>query len=203
MEHKDQWRKKLKNWVIYFSRRFRFPKEVLQLNRQDINFLNTRNITYLGVTFTRRMTWRHYKQRTVAKDLHTYIRTYSLSKNGCLTTNIKLTLYKALIGPVLTCLSHLEACGRRSPTQTVTPAEQNIPRYYKFERRTPVRDLHEVLKTPYMYEYITKLYICAVLCICISQSIRDTIRVHVLRNSRLTYLQLLWHICWKPRLWNQ
>jgi hypothetical protein len=34
--------------------------------------------------------------------LCTYIRTYSLSKSGCLSTNIKLTLHNALIRPVMT-----------------------------------------------------------------------------------------------------
>jgi hypothetical protein len=40
--------------------------------------------------------------QTVAKALRTYVRTYSLCKCGRLSTNIKLTLYKALIRSVIT-----------------------------------------------------------------------------------------------------
>jgi hypothetical protein len=60
------------------------------------------NVTYLGVTFDRRMTWRHHIERTVAKALSMYVRTFSLFKNGCLSTKIKLTLNKALIRSVMT-----------------------------------------------------------------------------------------------------
>jgi hypothetical protein len=48
------------------------------------------------------MTWRHHIERTVAKAMRTYVRTYSLFKSGCLSTNSKLTLYKALIRSVMT-----------------------------------------------------------------------------------------------------
>jgi hypothetical protein len=49
---------------------------------------------YKCVTLDKRMTWRHHIERTVAETLHTYIRTYSLLKNGRLNINIKLTLSK-------------------------------------------------------------------------------------------------------------
>jgi hypothetical protein len=39
-------------------------------------------------------------KRTVVKVLCTYVVNYSLFKSGCLSTNIELTLYKALIGLV-------------------------------------------------------------------------------------------------------
>jgi hypothetical protein len=48
------------------------------------------------------MTWRLQIERTVAKALRTYIRTYSLFKSDRLSTNIKLTLYKALIRSIMT-----------------------------------------------------------------------------------------------------
>jgi hypothetical protein len=51
LEHKDQWRK---GQEIYFSRRLGVPDDVL--NGEHIPFVN--NVTYLGVTFDRRMTWR-------------------------------------------------------------------------------------------------------------------------------------------------
>jgi hypothetical protein len=89
-----------KTQAIYFNGRLRFPNDTLQLNRGDIPFLN--NVTYLGVTFDRRMTWRHHAERTVAKALRTYVRIYSLFRSERLSRNIKLTFYKALIRSVMT-----------------------------------------------------------------------------------------------------
>jgi hypothetical protein len=85
---------------IYLSRRLGVPDDVLQQNGRDIPSVNI--VTYLGVTLNRRMTWRHHVERTVAKALHTYVRTYSLFKSECLSTNIKLALYNALIRSVMT-----------------------------------------------------------------------------------------------------
>jgi hypothetical protein len=82
-----------KTQVIYFSRKIRIPDDVLQLNGRDIPFVN--NVTYLGVTFGRRMPWRHHTERTVAKAL-AYVRK-DLFRSGRLITNIKLTFYRALI----------------------------------------------------------------------------------------------------------
>jgi hypothetical protein len=83
-----------KTQAIYFSGRLRVPDDVLQINGRDIPFAS--NVTYLGVTFDRRMIWRHHIERTVAKALRTYVRTYSLFRSGRLSTKIKHTLYKAL-----------------------------------------------------------------------------------------------------------
>jgi hypothetical protein len=47
------------------------------------------------------MTWRHHIERTVARDLRTYARTYSPFKTGRLSTNINHTIYKALIRSVM------------------------------------------------------------------------------------------------------
>jgi hypothetical protein len=77
---------------MYFSRRLRGPDNVLQLN----------NLMYLGVIFDKGMTWNHNIKRTVTKALSTSIRTCSLFKYECLDTNIKLTLYKAVIRSVIT-----------------------------------------------------------------------------------------------------
>jgi hypothetical protein len=44
-----------KTHAMYISRRLRVPKDVLQLNGMDIPFVN--NVTCLGVTFNRRITW--------------------------------------------------------------------------------------------------------------------------------------------------
>jgi hypothetical protein len=64
--------------LIYFFRRLRVPEDVLQLNGQDILFVN--NIMYLGDTFDRRMTWRLHIKRTVAKALRTYSDLFPIQK---------------------------------------------------------------------------------------------------------------------------
>jgi hypothetical protein len=72
---------------------------VAQLHGRDIPFGN--NVTYLGDTIDRAMTWRHHIEKTVPKDLRTYIRTYYLFKSRSLSTNIKLTFYKTLIRSIM------------------------------------------------------------------------------------------------------
>jgi hypothetical protein len=84
----EQWNIKInegKTKAIHFSGRLRLPEDVLQLNGQNIPFVN--NVMYLGVTFNRRMTWRLHIKRTVTKDLCTYLRTYFLFGSECLSTN--------------------------------------------------------------------------------------------------------------------
>jgi hypothetical protein len=55
---------------------------------------------HLSVNFDRRMTWRHHIEKTAAKTLGTYVRPFSLFKSGSISTNIKFTLYNALITSV-------------------------------------------------------------------------------------------------------
>jgi hypothetical protein len=57
---------------------------------------------HIEKTFKRRMRQRHHIEKIVAKALHMYLRTYSLFKSGCLSTNIKLMLYEAPIRSVMT-----------------------------------------------------------------------------------------------------
>jgi hypothetical protein len=116
------------------------------------------NVTYLGVTFKKRMTWRLHIERTVAKVLRTYLRTYSLFKSERLNTNIKLTFYKDLIRSITTyaCPSweyaadaHLLKLQRQQ--NRVLRAIGNL------DRRKPVRKMHMALNIIYMYDYIIKL----------------------------------------------
>jgi hypothetical protein len=81
--------------TIYLFRKFGVPKNVLQLNGRDIPFVS--NVTFLGVTCCRRMTWRYHIWRTAVKALCMYIQTYFIFESMSLNTNIKITLYKALI----------------------------------------------------------------------------------------------------------
>jgi hypothetical protein len=95
---------------------------------------------------------------TVARALRTYVRTYSLFRSGHLSTNVKLTLYKALIESVMTYAwptweyaadAHLLKLHRVQ--NKVLRAAGNL------DRRTPVRELQVDFKTPYVHDYITEL----------------------------------------------
>jgi hypothetical protein len=69
-------------------RRPTVPDDVFQLNGREVPFLH--NVTYLGVTFNRRMTWKHHIERNAAKALRVYLMAYFLFKYGPLSSNIKL-----------------------------------------------------------------------------------------------------------------
>jgi hypothetical protein len=105
---------------------------------------------YLGVTFDRRMTWRHHIESTVAKALLTHVRTNSLFKSG---------LYKALVKSVMTYAcstwghaadAHLLKLQRLQ--NRVLCAIGNL------DRRISVCELHVAFKFPYVYDYVTKLF---------------------------------------------
>jgi hypothetical protein len=135
-------------------RRLKVPEDVLQLNGRDIPFVN--KATYLGVTLDRRMTWRHHIERTVAKALRTYLRTYSLFRSERLSTNIKLTLYKALMKSIIR-LSHLGVRGGLWPLETAAPAGQSSPRYWKpWQGRTGPR-IARGFQNSLVYDQMTKL----------------------------------------------
>jgi hypothetical protein len=153
----ERWNIKINEWktrAIYFPRRLRVPEDVLELNGRDIPFVNTRNATYLGVIFKRRITWKLHIGRIVAKDLRTYLTTYSLFKSERLSTNIKLTLYKALIRLKMSyaCASwEYEADAHLLKLQClqnrVLRATGNL------DRRALVHEMN----VTYVYDYITKL----------------------------------------------
>jgi hypothetical protein len=56
----------------------------------------------MGVTFDRRMTWRTHIEKTAAKALGTYVRTYSIFKSKHLSVYINLIVYRALIRSIMT-----------------------------------------------------------------------------------------------------
>jgi hypothetical protein len=70
------------------------------LNGRNISFDN--HVKYLGVIFDKRITWRLHTEMTEYKVFRTFIRICSLFKSERLSANNKLTLYKALIGSVMT-----------------------------------------------------------------------------------------------------
>jgi hypothetical protein len=81
-------------------------------------------IKYLGVIFDMRIIWRLYTEMPEAKPFRTFIGIYSLIKSKHLSTNIKLTLHKALIRSVMTCLSGLGIRGRHLPLKIAAPIKQ-------------------------------------------------------------------------------
>jgi hypothetical protein len=126
----ERWKRKInegKTQAVCFSRIVRVPFDVLLLNGRDIPFVN--NVTYLDVTFDRKMIWRDNIERAVAKALGMYIRTYSLLRSGRLSTNIKLTLHKALTRSVMPVPPG--SMRRTLILEIAGLAEQSAPRYWK------------------------------------------------------------------------
>jgi hypothetical protein len=129
---------------------------MLQLNGQKIPFVN--NVKYLGMIFDGRMTCRLHIERSAAKSVGAYIRTYSLFKSVHLRINIKLILNNALIRSVMvetyftlkyvvdTHLLKLQCLQNR-----VLCAVSNL------DRRILVRKLCVALKIHCAFYYITKL----------------------------------------------
>jgi hypothetical protein len=66
-----------------------------------VPFVNS--VKYLGVIFDKKITWRPRIETIEAKAIRTFIRIYPLFKSERSSTNIKLTLYKALIRSATTC----------------------------------------------------------------------------------------------------
>jgi hypothetical protein len=99
----ERWNIKIneeKTRAIYFTHRNSPPNSPLTLNGRNIPFVNS--VKYLGVIFNKRMTWRLHIEMIEAKAFRTFITIYSLFKSERLSTNIKLTLHKALIRSVMT-----------------------------------------------------------------------------------------------------
>jgi hypothetical protein len=70
------------------------------LNGRKIPFVH--HVKYIGVIFDKRITWRFHTEMIETKAFRTFIRIYSLLKSEHLTSNIRLTLHKALIRSVMT-----------------------------------------------------------------------------------------------------
>jgi hypothetical protein len=72
-----------------------YIRRIAQLNGRNIPFVNS--VKYLGVIVDKKVTWRLHSEMIEAKAFRTFIRIYSLFKSERLSTNIKLTLHKAII----------------------------------------------------------------------------------------------------------
>jgi hypothetical protein len=117
------------------------PEDELQLNGQDIPFVS--NTKYLSVIFNRRMTWRAHIEKTSAKALGTYIRTYSVFKSKHLSANIKLIVYRALIRSIMTyAYPTWEFAADIHLMKLQCLQNRVLCTIGNFDRRTPVQDLH-------------------------------------------------------------
>jgi hypothetical protein len=90
----ERWNIKIKEEntrAIYFSHRIRPPDFLLTLNGLDIPFENS--VKYLD----KKITWRLHIETIEAKAFRIFIIIYSRFKSKRLSTNIRLTLHKALI----------------------------------------------------------------------------------------------------------
>jgi hypothetical protein len=99
----ESWKIKInedKTQGIYFSSSCRPPESQITLNGRNIPFVN--NVKYLSVIFDNEVTWRLYIEMIEAKASRTFIRIYSPFKSERLSTNVTLTLHKALIRCIMT-----------------------------------------------------------------------------------------------------
>jgi hypothetical protein len=72
-----------------------------------------------------------------AKAFRTFIRIYFLFRSERLRTNIKLTLYKALIRSIMTyaCPPPLPGvCSRQPSTEIAAPEKQGSPHHWQFSK---------------------------------------------------------------------
>jgi hypothetical protein len=93
------------------------------------------NVKYLGVIFNRKIAWGLYIKTIETKAFIAFIRTYYLFKSELLSTNIKLTLYKALIRYIMTlCFPRLGICGKYPPAEIAAPAKQGSPHHWQLSK---------------------------------------------------------------------
>jgi hypothetical protein len=130
------------------------------------------------------MIWRNHTERTAAKALRPYARTYSLFKSGRLNTNIKLTLYNAMIRSVMTYSWPTMEYAADTHLLKLQSLQNSVLRAVgNLDRCIPVRELHVAFKIPYVYDYITNL--------CRTQG--KAILNHVNPNARGTGQGEAWH----------
>jgi hypothetical protein len=93
-----------------------------------------------------------------AKAFRTFIRIFSLYKSERLSSNIKLTIHKALIMRFMTyACPAWEFAADNHLLKLQRLQNKILPTIGNFPRPTMVYDLHVVFKLPYIYDYITKL----------------------------------------------
>jgi hypothetical protein len=133
---------------IYFSRSRLPPESHLTLNGRNISFLNSAK--YLGVIFDKKMAWRLRVEMIEAKVFRTFIRIYFLFGSERLSTNIKLTLHRALIRFIMTyACSVWKFVAEIHLLKLQHMQNKFLHATGNFLIRTPVPDLHMAFKLPY------------------------------------------------------
>jgi hypothetical protein len=98
------------------------------------------------------MTWRLHIEKTAAKALGTYIRTYSIFKSKHLSAHIKFIVYRALIRSVMTYACPTLEFAADTNLMKLRRLQNRVLRAIgNFDMRTPVLDLHLAFKIPYVY----------------------------------------------------
>jgi hypothetical protein len=93
-----------------------------------------------------------------AKAFRTFIRVYALFKSERLSTNIKLTLHKALIRSVMTKACPFWDFAADTHLIKLQHLENKVLRTTgNFPSRIQVRELKMGFHLPYMHDYMTKL----------------------------------------------
>jgi hypothetical protein len=132
------------------------PGDDLQLNGRNIPFVN--NVKHLGVIFDRGIKWRLHIEKTAAKALGTYIRTYYIFRSKHLSANIKLIVYRALIRSIITYAFPAWEFAADTYLMKLQRLQNGVLRIIgNIDRRTLVRDLNLELKVPHVYDDINKL----------------------------------------------
>jgi hypothetical protein len=125
------------------------------LNGLNILFIN--RVKYLSVIFDK-ITWRLHVEIIEAKAFRTFIRVYSLFKTERLGANIKLNLYEAPIGSLMTCACPAWEFAADAHLMNLQRLQNTVLRTIgNFLRRTSVRDLLFAFNLPDVYDYIIKL----------------------------------------------
>jgi hypothetical protein len=155
----ERWNIKInkdKTRAIYFTHRNRPPGSPLMLNSWNIPFVNS--MKCLGVISDKKITWRLHIEMIKANAFRTFIRIYSLFKSEQLSSNIKLTLHKALIRSVMTYSCNAwEFEAAESHLLKLQHLKNRVLRTIdNFPRHTSVCNMHEAFQIPYVYDYITK-----------------------------------------------
>jgi hypothetical protein len=141
--------------AAYFSHRIR-PSESSYTERAEYPIVN--NATYLGVIFDKKVTWRPHIDIIEAKTLRAFITTYSLFRSKRLSTNIKLTIHKALIRSVMTYACPTWEFAADTLLSNLQLLQNKVVRTIgKFPRHTPVCELYKAFNIPYTYDDITKM----------------------------------------------
>jgi hypothetical protein len=92
------------------------------------------------------------------KAFRIFIRVYALFKSERLSTNIKLTLHKALITSVMTQACSVWEIAADTHLIKLQRLENKVPHSTgNFPRSTPVREMQMGFHLPYMHDYMTKL----------------------------------------------